>query len=360
MPEDRHAVPPLPPDSAATGRRRSQPLTRAQRWLAASACAVALLVALGVGHGYWTTLEEHWRLASTGVATDGTIVSDQEVQYRAGRTGASGASVAYTPTFRYRTAEGRVVEGTVPESLPRDEIRPGRIMRVVYDPANPTTVRLASAVERGPGFFLWLESGLLGLFIALLGVALLSLLFQRNAVSATAAAHAAAPDLPETAAAGTTARRWPHRVACALGLLIASGFAFAAWAVWDDHRSMTRAGIATDGTILRHEEVRRAEVRGGELRRGEEVTYRLTVRFRTTGGETVEGTAAPDIALPRAEVEPGRVMRVVYDPANPADIRLATALEQGPGAAPWMLAGFALAVGVPCAVGLFRRRATTA
>ena len=69
--------------------------------------------------------------------------------------------------------------------------------------------------------------------------------------------------------------------------------------------------------------------------------------------EATSGVSADPAALPR-----GRRVTVVYDPANPANVRQAADMEAGPGATPWILG--VLAVLMFAAAGAFllpRRRA---
>jgi hypothetical protein len=123
---------------------------------------IGLLIGLGFGWWAWIMYDSHRHMVASGVTTEGTMTGG----YRETRTTRRGAttSVTYSPAFRYRTADGRTVEGIVEETMDRGEIRPGRALAVMYDPANPTTVRLASAVGEGPGRAPWVLGGLALLF----------------------------------------------------------------------------------------------------------------------------------------------------------------------------------------------------
>lgn len=117
-------------------------------------CVLGLLIALGLGYGALHLLLESRQMAATGVAVEGRMTgSYREVSSR-------GRVTSTYPTFSYRTPEGRVVLGTVSDDVPREQIQPGRTVPLRYDPQDPTKVRLAAALEGGPGALVWILAGL--------------------------------------------------------------------------------------------------------------------------------------------------------------------------------------------------------
>lgn len=131
-------------------------------------------------------------------------------------------------------------------------------------------------------------------------------------------------------------RRVALVLACIIGFALAGSFAFAAWMKLDEQRHIRAVGKTTDGTIVGEQEVRTTGRRGSVL----SITYRPTFRFRTADGKDVEATATDK--MERAEIVPGRVMRVLYDPADPSYVRIASVVEEDDGSLPWILGGVAL------------------
>jgi hypothetical protein len=146
--------------------------------------------------------------------------------------------------------------------------------------------------------------------------------------------------------------RLPYVFACVIGLALAAGFAFSAWMLASDQLHMAAIGKITEGTITGYKEVRNTGRRGSYL----STTYHPTFRYRTEDGKTVEGTVLD--SLERDEIKVGQVMRVMYDPAHPTDVRLASAVEAGLGTNIWMLGGAALLMGVGSVIVLLRLRKT--
>lgn len=154
----------------------------------------------------------------------------------------------------------------------------------------------------------------------------------------------------ETASRAAPAARplLPYLAACVIGLLLALGFGYGAWITAGEHRHMVLVGKVADGTITGHKEVRHTGRRGTYL----STTYHPTFRYRIGNGREVEGTVPQ--ALDPGEIEIGRVVRVIYDPAEPTAVHLASAIEAGPGATPWSLGAAALAAGIASAAGASR------
>ena len=119
-----------------------------------AACMIGLLLALSFAYGAWTLAADRLHMIAAGLPADGTMIGHKEVRH----TGRRGDYLAttYHPTFSYRIRDGRVVQGTTLDSLDRGEIRVGQVMRVVYDPSDPSHVRLAEALEHGFGSNVWL------------------------------------------------------------------------------------------------------------------------------------------------------------------------------------------------------------
>ena len=103
-------------------------------------------------------------ILAVGRIVDGTITGEQEVR-TSGRRGV--VSITYRPTFRFRTADGKDVEATATDKMDRAGIVPGRVMRVMYDPGEPSYVRIASVVEEDDGSLPWTFGGLAAVVAAL-------------------------------------------------------------------------------------------------------------------------------------------------------------------------------------------------
>ncbi|HEX2891450.1 DUF3592 domain-containing protein [Vineibacter terrae] len=141
-----------------------------------AACVIGLLLALSFAYGAWTLAADRLHMIAVGLPADGTMIGHKEVRH----TGRRGDYLAttYHPTFSYRVQDGGTAQGTTLDSLDREEIRVGRVMRVVYDPADPGHVRLAESLERGFGSNVWL----LGAAALLSGaLSLIGLLWRRRA-----------------------------------------------------------------------------------------------------------------------------------------------------------------------------------
>jgi hypothetical protein len=156
------------------------------------------------------------------------------------------------------------------------------------------------------------------------------------------------PD-PERAAPLPAVRRprWPYLIACAIGLALGLGFAYGAWVKLEEGRHWAGIGRATEGLIIGYKEVPRTDRRGYRY-----TTYHPTFRYRLDGGNEVEGTV-PE-RFDQDAIEVGRVMRLIYDPGNPADVHIAEAIEDGLAFVPWYMGGVAFVVCVPSVIGLFR------
>ncbi|QQS14781.1 MAG: DUF3592 domain-containing protein [Rhodospirillales bacterium] len=123
------------------------------------------LAGIGFAALAWSLAADAMRLAAKGVRVEAQVVSIDEH----GRRGAA----SYTPTFQFRTTDGRVVRERSSESVSsKAEIAGGRRVAVVYDPDRTSNVRLASSVDAGPGVLPWIFGGFAIAAFALAGVAL--------------------------------------------------------------------------------------------------------------------------------------------------------------------------------------------
>ena len=148
------------------------------------------------------------------------------------------------------------------------------------------------------------------------------------------------------------ASRLPSIVSCLIGLLLATGFGYGAWMWTADHRHMQAVGRATEGTIVgrREDRGRGRGVSGGE----QYVSWRPVFRFPAAEGTSVEAVAQQ--RMEPDDIRVGRTMPIVYDPADPTQVYLATALAKGPGFTPWLLGGVALSIGAASLFFLRRSR----
>jgi len=121
------------------------------------------LVGAGLAALAWSMVADVRRLAASGVRVEAQVVTVDEFRRR-------GVS-SYVPTFVFRTADGRVVRERSSETLSSmDEFSGGRRVTVIYDPADPSRVRLASSVAAGAGVLPWIIGGFALAAFALAGV----------------------------------------------------------------------------------------------------------------------------------------------------------------------------------------------
>ncbi len=149
----------------------------------------------------------------------------------------------------------------------------------------------------------------------------------------------------------STAPRWPVTLAYVIGILIALSFLAGAWLLVEDNRHMTAVGVATDGTIVGRKEQRS---RGRGAISGEQYVHYLPVfSYRTANGTPVE--AASQHRMEPSDIHVGQAVRVIYDSGDITHVYLASFIEDGFGATPWLLGFFALLLGIPCLIQLWRR-----
>lgn len=122
-------------------------------------------------------------------------------------------------------------------------------------------------------------------------------------------------------------------------------FAYFAWSQAAGHLALTSRGQRAEATILRYEEVRGRR----------STSWYPVFQFATAEGRKVEatsGVSADPAALPR-----GQRLAVLYDPADPSNVRLAVAVEAGMGVTPWILGGLAVLMFAGAAVFAMPARA---
>jgi len=113
----------------------------------------------------WSQASAHWTLSSRGQRTEALIIGYEEARGR--------RSTTWYPIFQFATAEGRKVEAASGASAEPGEWPRGRRVPVLYDPADPATVRQVVAVEAGLGATPWILGVLALLMFALAAVFLL-------------------------------------------------------------------------------------------------------------------------------------------------------------------------------------------
>lgn len=160
------------------------------------------------------------------------------------------------------------------------------------------------------------------------------------------AARPGAPPAAGQAPARPPVKRW----VCVLGLLIAFGLGWGGLAVVQDHQRALTAGVEVEGRMTGgYREV--TSRRGGRV---VSVSYYPTFSYRTAEGRIALGTTSD--AIERNEIGVGRTMLLRVIPGDPPVVRIAAELAGGPGVLPWILGGLALALGIPSALGVLRRR----
>jgi Protein of unknown function (DUF3592) len=146
--------------AAALATAHSSP-ARAQRWLS----VFGLMIACLLGYAAVATVQDYRHMAASGKIVEGRMTGS----YRQEQTRRNGTliSVKNYPTFSYRTEKGEFFQGTVSDPVQESTIEPGRTMSLRYDPDKPTYIRLAAAVDDGPGFMPWVLGAAALLFGAL-------------------------------------------------------------------------------------------------------------------------------------------------------------------------------------------------
>ncbi|GGG16717.1 hypothetical protein GCM10010964_01290 [Caldovatus sediminis] len=125
-----------------------------------------ILVGLVLGYGTWSQTSEFVHLMRRGQQAEAIVVGMESVRSRRGAT-------IHRPVFRFVTADGRKVEARASTAVSLSDFPRGRRTTVVYDPAEPTRLRLPEDVAAGPGVSEWIL-GLGTLLMLALGGVLLS------------------------------------------------------------------------------------------------------------------------------------------------------------------------------------------
>ena len=107
-----------------------------------------MLIGLVLAYGAYSQVGEVRGLAARGVQAEATVVG---METHRGRRG----SATYYPVFQLVTADGRTVQGTSSTAVTPSDFPRERRATVVYDPADPTRLRLPSDVASGPGITPW-------------------------------------------------------------------------------------------------------------------------------------------------------------------------------------------------------------
>ncbi|MBX6374721.1 MAG: DUF3592 domain-containing protein [Acetobacteraceae bacterium] len=107
-----------------------------------------MLIGLVLAYGAYSQVSEVWGLAARGVQVEATVVGMETHRSRRG-------SASYYPIFRFATADGRTMQATSSTAVTPSDFPRGRRATVVYDPADPTRLRLPSDVASGPGITPW-------------------------------------------------------------------------------------------------------------------------------------------------------------------------------------------------------------
>lgn len=131
-----------------------------------------IFLAAGIGLAVlaWMPIAEDRHLAANGVRTEARAPSIEEHRRRGVST--------YYPVFLFRTADGRMLRERSSVSVPSVEpYRSGRPVAVVYDPANPSSVRPADSVGGGVGALSWI---LAALALTAFGLAAVALFKRRS------------------------------------------------------------------------------------------------------------------------------------------------------------------------------------
>lgn len=121
-------------------------------------------------------------------------------------------------------------------------------------------------------------------------------------------------------------------------------FAWHAWSQASDYWALDTHGQRAEAVILRYEEVRGRR----------SISWYPVFLFATPDGRNVEATSG--VSADPSEWPRGRRVAVVYEAANPANVRPAAAVAAGPGVTPWILGLLAFAMFAGAAVFLIPER----
>lgn len=154
---------------------------------------------------------------------------------------------------------------------------------------------------------------------------------------------------PPTAPRHPPGRRRYHVILHVILLVIALVAAGSALAMVLEYRHMAAVAVPAEGRMTgAYRQVR-------STGRGASTSYYPNVSFRTADGRVIVGPTVDALSLP--EIQAGRVVQLRYDPADPWKVRLAEALAEGLGIAPWLLGGAGLLLAIPAVWGLVTGRA---
>ncbi|MEO3473073.1 DUF3592 domain-containing protein [Roseomonas sp. CAU 1739] len=143
------------------------------------------------------------------------------------------------------------------------------------------------------------------------------------------------------ATATSSQSRWVY---CAFCLGLGALFAWHAWSQASAHWTLASRGQRTEAAIVGYDEVRGRR----------STTWYPVFQFATADGRRVR--AASGASAEPAQSPAGSRVTVVYDPAHPATVQQASALEAGPGVTPWILGAMALLMFALASVFLLPRK----
>jgi hypothetical protein len=114
--------------------------------------AVPAILGAGFSWGAIAQLREYDTLSSRGRQVAALLVKSQ--------TSSSPRSPGYLSILRYLGPDGKPIEVASHINVDQDTLRTGQDVMVVYDPDNPTHVRLTDEIAAGRGAGPWISAAL--------------------------------------------------------------------------------------------------------------------------------------------------------------------------------------------------------
>lgn len=257
-----------------------------------------------------------WLISQERAFEAGAVALDaQVVSVKADRSG-SGENALFKPVFTFTDGDGRSYTAPAAHSDKAYDFAVGETVPILFNPAQPDTVRVNNGSQSSPG--LTIALGSLIFFVP----AVLGFILHRRLKART-------PDyevhtmLPEDESMDDQIRsmgwgydswllRKPRKMAVILGVIGGLFLAAGVSTLVDDNAFMKTA-VATTATVLSVEKT-------GS-------TYRPTVGFKIGNGTKV--TARSALSDSSYNFSAGQQVPIYYAPANPQDIRLQGGLEDG-------------------------------
>lgn len=153
-------------------------------------------------------------------------------------------------------------------------------------------------------------------------------------------------DQADGSAPSPPTERWLY----AVGMLVACGLCWSAWATVRDHQRAARSDMQVAGHMT-------GGYQGLQSRRGSQVVstiYYPVFSYQIAEGRLEIGTASDSVA--RDEIEAGRTMTLRLVQERPTIVRLAAKMPAGVGPAPWILGGLACSLGLASLIGMIGSR----